>query len=344
MICPSSFDTRPFDKLRSAAQDDTVGSAPLGVTAMILAVVLVAGCSGGATAYNSAASFETRALRAPQDDTRSAGLIYDSSFGGNDVDYYLKDTGPNNPVAGSLSGDFNNPLGIGVDSHGDLYVANSGAENVLVYAKGSTSPTNTLSDPDKFPDDVAIGSDGTVYVSNGFGPMGASGNVAVYSAGATSPTQYLYSRDFLHVIGVALDKAGDLFVSCNATPGGGGTVVEFPAASTKGKQTHISLGSAGGVGFDSAGHLLAIDQQTPSLNVYEVGKKKPLYQLTLPGTSAYFAFNKDSTVLYVADYGLGEVDVFHYKPNALKQIDKITNGIEPSNDNLGIADTPPQKL
>ena len=49
-------------------------------------------------------------------------------------------------------------------------------------------------------------------------------------------------------------------------------------------------------------------------------------------------------MLYVADYGLGEIDVFRYQPNALKQIDKITNGITPSNDNLGIANTPPQRL
>jgi hypothetical protein len=313
---------------------------------VFLTVALLAGCSGSGVSPSTTLAPAGTALHQPLGPLRNkeSRLIFNSSFGGNDVDYYLKGSGPNNPVAGSLSGDFNNPLGIGVDQQGDLYVANSGAENVLVYANGSTSPTNTLNDPDRFPADVAISSNGTVYVANGFGPMGASGNVVVYSAGATSPTQTLNDRDFLHVSGVALDKAGDLFVSCNATPGGGGTVVKFKAGSTNGTETHIELGSAGGVGFDSVGHLLAIDEQTPSLNVYDVGKKKPLYQLALPGTSAYFAFNKTSTVLYVADYGLGEIDVFRYQPNALKQIDKITNGITPSNDNLGIANTPPQRL
>ena len=186
---------------------------------VFLTVALLAGCSGSGVSPSTTLAPAGTALHQPLGPLRNkeSRLIFNSSFGGNDVDYYLKGSGPNNPVAGSLSGDFNNPLGIGVDQQGDLYVANSGAENVLVYANGSTSPTNTLNDPDRFPADVAISSNGTVYVANGFGPMGASGNVVVYSAGATSPTQTLNNRDFLHVSGVALDKAGDLFVRASTS-------------------------------------------------------------------------------------------------------------------------------
>jgi hypothetical protein len=87
---------------------------------------------------------------------------------------------------------------------------------VLVYAAGSTSPTAILDDPNKFPADVAIGSDGTVYVANGSGPLGASGNVVIYAPGSTSPKATLSDKHFYHVSGVALDKHGNLFVSCNA--------------------------------------------------------------------------------------------------------------------------------
>ncbi|HEY1656287.1 MAG TPA: hypothetical protein VGF86_14370 [Candidatus Tumulicola sp.] len=273
-------------------------------------------------------------------------MIYSSSPGNNSVDYYLKGTGPHNPVAGSLAGNLSTPQGIGVDQQRNVYVANAEGQNVLVYANGSTSPTGTLEDPDKFPIDVAVGSDGTVYVANGSGPMFGSGNVVVYPRGASEPTQTLNNKHFLHVAGVALDKGGNLFVSYNAALGSGaGGVVEFKApAFTHTVNMRITLENAAGVGFDRAGHLLVIDQNIPSLNVYNVGRRTPVATLPLPGASWFFAFNQDSSRLYVADYALGEIDVFRYRPTALKQTNKITNGITASNTNFGVADTPVQRL
>ena len=276
---------------------------------------------------------------------KPAGLIYSSEFGGNTVGYYLKGTGPNNPLAGTLSGPFAAPQGMGVDQSGDLYVSNGNDEDVLVFAAGSTSPTGTLDDPNKFPDDVAIARDGTVYVANGSGPIGASGNVVVYAPGATSPTSTLNDGNFLHVVGVALDKNENLFVSCNAQQARGtGTVVEFKAGSSTPIDTHIKLGYAGGIAIDGSGHIAVIDQEVPSLNVYTVGKSKPIATLKLPSASAYIAFNSTSKVLFVADYSKGEIDVFDYSPSKLKHINKITNGIAPSSDNMGIAVTPAQRL
>lgn len=108
--------------------------------------------------------------------------------------------------------------------------------------------------------------------------------------------------------------------------GGTGNVIEFPKGSSTDKDLHIALGAAGGVGFDGEGHLLVTDESVPSLNVYAPGERKALHHLSLPGASRYFAFSKDSRVLYVADYDLGEIDVYLYAPNALTQINTITNG------------------
>jgi sugar lactone lactonase YvrE len=309
-----------------------------------LALVLLTACYQAASPVSATSSAAaTRASRTASDS--QSRLIFSSSFGGNSVDYYLKGTGPNNPLAGTLSGGFANPQGMGVDRAGDLYVSNGNDKDVLVYAAGSTSPTGTLDDPNKFPDDVAIAPDGTVYVANGSGPIGASGNVVVYAPGATSPTQTLNDKHFLHVFGVALDARGNLFVSCNAALAiGSGTVVEFKAGSTTPIETHVRLGYSGGVAIDRDGHLLAIDQEVPSINVYVVGKRKPVAKLPLPGASAYLAFNKTSDELYVADYSLGEIDVFRYTPSGLTPINTITNGITPSNDNMGVATTPAQRL
>jgi WD40 repeat protein len=302
---------------------------------------VLAGCSSSSTLGTPNAPLAA----APAVARDTGGLIYASSYGGNSVNFYDKGTGPNNPVAGSLSGSLSNPWGMAVDKSGDLYVANAEDENVLVYAKGSTSPTSTLADTSKFPCDVAIGSDGTVYVANGSGPIGADGDIVIYKSGATQPYQTLANGHFLHVAGVALDKSGNVFASYNGQADGTGGVVEFHAPKfTNTTNMHVKLGYAGGVGFDAKGHLLVIDQEGPTLNVYNVGKRKALAELTLPGTSWFFAFNQDSTQLYVADSQLGEIDIFRYTPTALKQINKITNGENPSQDDFGVVDTPPQQL
>lgn len=308
-----------------------------------LGCAALAACSGGSGSVSSPLRLPGAGVALFSGDTQTR-LIYSSSFGNNAVDYYLKGSGPNNPVAGSLSGSLSNPEGMAVDSHGNLYVANSNDRNVLVYSVGSSEPSRTLNDPNKFPADIAIGSDGTVYVANGSGPIGGSGNVVIYPPGSSNSSQTLSDSHFLHVSGVALDKHGNIYVSCNGLGQNTGTVVKFKPGSTIGTDTHITLEGAGGVGFDRYGHLLVIDETVPSLNVYDVGNPKPIHQLSLPGTSIYFSFNRDASVLYLADYSLGEIDVFKYTPSALTQTNTITNGMSASSENLGIATTPAQRL
>jgi hypothetical protein len=271
------------------------------------------------------------------------GRIYSSSDSAGSLTYYIKGTGPNNPVAGKLSGSLANPQGMAVDKAGNLYVSNGNDTNVLIYPSGARRPSSTLTDPNEFPDDVAIGSDGTVYVANIFAPVGNPGSISVYAPGASSPTNVLNDSAFVEVVGVALDKAGNVFVSYDQTYGAHGTVVEFPAGSSNPVATKIAVGAAGGIGFDQAGHMLLVDQVAPSLNIYEAGKSKPLAKLPLPGAPIYFCFGKHSNIIYLADYTLGEIDVFRYTPTGLTLINKITNGIVPSNNNTGVAITSPQE-
>ena len=82
-----------------------------------LLCTLVAGCSGGASS-SQPAQVQPSVVAAG----KASHLIYSVSASNNTIDYYVKGTGPNNPVAGSLSGSFSNPEGIAIDSHGDIYL------------------------------------------------------------------------------------------------------------------------------------------------------------------------------------------------------------------------------
>jgi sugar lactone lactonase YvrE len=301
-------------------------------------VAALAGCSGAGGPLTFASNQQTQAVLHVAN-SNGGGRIYSSSYGNSTVSYYDKGTGPNNPVAGMLTGTFEAPEGMAVDDSGNLYVANGDAQNVLVYAPGASSPTTTLSDPNGFPVDVAVDSDGTIYAANIWGMAGNPGTIAVYKNGATSPTSVLNDRAFTQVAGAALDRHGNLFVSYDANHGSVGAVVEFQHGK-KMVQTKISLGAAGGIGFDAAGHLLAMDCAASTLNVYDAGNAKPIHKLKLPGSPIYFAFGKQSKMLYVANYANGEIDVYDYTPSKLTLSNTITNGMNASSDNLGVAISP----
>ena len=74
----------------------------------------------------------------------------------------------------------------------------------------------------------------------------------------------------------------------------------------------VSFSARPAIGFDKAGRMLVIDQAAPTLNVYHPGSSTPATQLPLPGASLYFSWAKSLKRIYVADYALGEIDVFDY--------------------------------
>ena len=81
----------------------------------------------------------------------------------------------NQPPCGQIAGNgILLPQGLFVNrkTH-DLYVANTGGFDVLVFHKGSTIPFRTYIDPTgQYPVDVTVANDGTVLASNSFQAMG----------------------------------------------------------------------------------------------------------------------------------------------------------------------------
>jgi hypothetical protein len=103
------------------------------------------------------------------------------------------------------------PAGLFVDAQHNLWVANPGANNVLVFARGSKKPTRTLQDVNQ-PNDVAVCGNGTAFVADDL----SLGGVAVYPPGHKKPARRLEAqqsgREGLESY-VTCDTKGNIFAT-----------------------------------------------------------------------------------------------------------------------------------
>ena len=79
------------------------------------------------------------------------------------------------------------PQGLAIDSKNNLYIANTNASNVLVYAPPYTTVTETLSDPGQFPVGISVLNDGQfIAVTNIFTTSLGPGSITFYNNGTST--------------------------------------------------------------------------------------------------------------------------------------------------------------
>jgi len=275
--------------------------------------------------------------------TPGNGTIWASAFGNDPsssgfVNYYsLK--GHRQVPLGQLSGSLDGPEGMATDRSGNLYVVNTIDDNTLEYEAGATSPERTLADLKGYaPGEVALGPDGTVYVTNIHGPLPKNcgtfcipkpGNIVAYAHASTKPTtvyKTFPATNAYYPIGIGVDAQNDIFVTYETTAvsGGKGGVVEFVAGAMTPVDTGIVLGYAGGVGFDAAENLIVSDLLCPCIGVYPPGSKTPSRELVKTGTPVTFAFGKSGRFIYVANGVNLDLEVYDYTSDRL--VDRISGG------------------
>ena len=176
------------------------------------ATALLVGCSLGTRGLTSVPPAEVRpAMRimAPAREGQQPPIrfVYVSDSGQGSVYRYDR--------AGNLTltiGGFVSPNGLIVDAHGNLLVADKGAQAVLIFHRGATTPFKTLDDTGQAPVDVAVCPNGTVYVSNvDTNHQTGQGNIAVYAHGSTKATSFLNDPRELSNISVACDDHNNVF-------------------------------------------------------------------------------------------------------------------------------------
>jgi sugar lactone lactonase YvrE len=297
------------------------------------ATVLLVGCSGASQPSSIPAAMTAappvRAIgevvsggRARVTPDAVRGFLYAAVLNNNEVEIY-RQKGQNQQPIGQITG-LNQPYtGLFVDGARNVYVCNYGNGTVTVYAKGTTTPFETLTQAGT-PDAVVVGSDGTVYVANR--NNGNNGSILVYPPNQTTPSGSLYAfTGGAYPISMALNSLKTvLYIGFDLPSGGGGKVERVQIGSKKAANLGITVGTAGGIAIDSKKNLLLVDGLLPGVDVFPPGSTTPSQQITGFQGAAGIALNHDNTELWVAEGLNNTIAGVTYPAGAI--VDTITVG------------------
>ncbi|MBD5654516.1 MAG: hypothetical protein IAI50_04970, partial [Candidatus Eremiobacteraeota bacterium] len=85
---------------------------------------------------------------------------------------------------GSITANLSEPQGLTTDKAGNLYLANTGDSNILVYAKGYKGTPVTIPDAGQYPVGVAVDADGNIGVTNIISTSDGAGSVSFIAKAA----------------------------------------------------------------------------------------------------------------------------------------------------------------
>jgi hypothetical protein len=286
-------------------------------------VAVLAGC-GALRQSQSAlpilnAAHDLRSLNPP---AMSGDLLYVSDTGTSEVYVYSY---PTDKLEGTLTG-FTDPAGECVDQPGNVFITNTGGEDVLEYAHGGTKPIGTLSDPGYFPVGCSIDpTTGNLAVSNNFATSGSGqGDVVIFTHAKGKPKGHYTDSTINQMLLCGYDDAGNLFVD-GLTKASGFAFAELRKGSTT--FTNISLNQSianpGGVQWDGK-YVTVGDQSTNTIYQFNISGKKGTKagSTSLGGATEVFAFWIAGSKVIGPDAGAADVKIWRY-PTGGSAVKKI---------------------
>jgi hypothetical protein len=280
-----------------------------GLSAIVIATTL-AGCASAPQV-----GLEQPPLHERESVARRTAVVYVANYFNDNVQIYSL---PGLGNIGSIQG-ITNPQGLAVDRAGNLYVVDQNANDVLIFHKGATAPFRTLSDRNGIAFQVAVGRDGTVYLTNEFNNNLGNGNVNEYAPGSKTPTKTLHDHRFNTVEGVGLDSRNNLYVTFDDNHVVG-RIEEFSPGSKVGKILLPRLKAAGGITFDSSDDLVVCDQTAPAVKIFAQGSGNPLGEFAQGQIDPFnLALTKSEHEIFVTDPHSGNTYEYAYPSGTLMQ-------------------------
>ena len=310
-----------------------------------IAATTLSACSANNGALAPMGSGRSASTHAAQ----SSGLIYVSGIQCNCVQIYRESDATR---IGEITNGLSLPQGLAVDSEKNLYVANRGASehssNVLVFHKGDTTAFRTIADPWGWANDVAVDTNGTVFLVNyaDFPPAERGGEVSVFLPGQSTRTGFIKdetkNKKFYAVSAAALDSNHNLYVTFWNGVGAPYIDEYFQSSTASGRLKNLGLPTAGNgyydVVLDNQNNIVTQNASTDTIGVFPPGQKTPseTFGINAPGM---MAFDEPKTNLYVvsqgATFGFWE---FSYPAGQLEKT--VTDGWGSGNIPTGIAVSP----
>ncbi|HEY1656048.1 MAG TPA: hypothetical protein VGF86_13140 [Candidatus Tumulicola sp.] len=171
--------------------------------------------------------------------------MYVTDFNNSVVEIY---TYPKGKHVGALTSGMLNPQGECTDAAGNVYVANTGNSNVLVYAHGGTTPVRVLDNPGQYPVGCSVNaSDGDVAAADIFSPTTGVGAVTVWKSGSNQGTTYVQPAGLINCVSITYDGSGNLYVA--GSDSNGPAIAYLRAGSMTWKLATIKGVSSSNLGF-----------------------------------------------------------------------------------------------
>jgi len=258
------------------------------------------------------------AASATQPGARGA-LLYVSDTVSGDVYVFSY---PKGKLQQTLTG-FADPAGECVDANGNVFIANTGGNNIIEYAHGGSSPIATLKDKGYFPFGCSIDpTTGDLAVTN-FSTTGSGpGDVAIYRNAKGHPKRYADSL-MQNPLLCGYDSSGNLFVDGLAQSSTVVSELAHGGANLSDILLDRSIYNPGGVQWDGK-HVAIGDQSSNTIYQFRIkdGKAKTVGSTQLGGATMVLQFWIDGTKVVGADTYASDVGIWHYPQGgaALKTI------------------------
>ncbi|HET9343565.1 MAG TPA: hypothetical protein VFO25_11695 [Candidatus Eremiobacteraceae bacterium] len=218
---------------------------------------------------------------------------------------------------GLISGDFVNPEGITTDSNDALYVTDAvrdanGNFEIDEYAAGSLQRTNLLFAPQQ-PVDVAVGADGTVYVST----TGAIPAIFVYAKGSQNPMSQLLDPNAVAGWGIAINDKQNIFWGVQTASGY--RIDRYPKGVKFPDPLRTPLTDVPeSLNFDKQGRIIITQPHVPVVDVFSLQTLliNQLSEIGMPDGAAHDALHN----IWVADNANNALEEYFSSDGSLRRM------------------------